>query len=108
MEKKIANGYEVRPPLKWAYTITMDDRDWLEFFETAMHPSVVGYLSRPVKMRLALRALGYLFAFMLLYTFILPVVWVSRLRRSPVDKTKPSEELAHSAPPGSASSNPQD
>ena len=91
----------VRPPLKWAYTITMDERDWVEFFETAMHPSVVGYLSRPAKVRLALQALWYLFTFMLLYTLMLPVVWLSKLRQGP-SAAMSQDELAPSVPPGSA------
>lgn len=95
----------VRPPLKWAYTISMDQRDWVEFFETAMHPSVVGYLSRPAKMRLALTALWYLFTFMVMYTILLPVVWVSKVRRGSVASATPSDELAHSTPPGSARAN---
>jgi len=79
----------------------MDERDWVEFFETAMHPSVVGYLSRPAKVRLALQALWYLFTFMLLYTLMLPVVWLSKLRQGP-SAAMSQDELAPSVPPGSA------
>ena len=85
--------------------LSMDQRDWVEFFETAMHPSVVGYLSRPAKMRLALTALWYLFTFMVMYTILLPVVWVSKVRRGSVASATPSDELAHSTPPGSARAN---
>jgi hypothetical protein len=105
-DKLLLSG-AVRPPLKWAYTITMDEQDWVEFFETAMHPSVVAYLSRPAKLRLALQALWYLFTFMVVYTFLLPVVWVSRLRQAPAVPA-PTDELAHGASSSSATPDQRD
>ncbi len=102
-DKLLLSGH-VRPPLKWAYTITMDERDWVEFFETAMHPSVVGYLSRPAKLRLALRALWYLVTFMTLYTLMLPVVWLGKGRRRAVESAKTNDGLASSVSPSATSS----
>ncbi len=101
-DKMLLSG-NVRPPLKWAYTITMDERDWVEFFETAMHPSVVGYLSRPAKLGLALHALWYLFTFMTLYTFMLPVVWLGKRRPNTAGDAE-ADDLTKSASPSVVSS----
>lgn len=61
----------VRPPLAWQYTITMEPRDWLTFFQTAFHPIVLLYLLRPRRWRIALRAAYWLTAFLLRYVVTL-------------------------------------
>jgi hypothetical protein len=69
----------VRPPLGWAYTITMDHDDWLDFIELTCHPAMVRYLLRRRRLGLAMRAGGHLALFYLAYARRLLAVKVGRL-----------------------------
>lgn len=58
---------KVQPPLGWAYTITMDESDWLDFVELTLHPTMVRYLMRRRRLGLALRAGWHLSLFYLAF-----------------------------------------
>ncbi|MBI3181057.1 MAG: hypothetical protein HYZ28_02815 [Myxococcales bacterium] len=62
---KVLLSGRVKPPLDWAYTMTIDEADWLEFFELTLHPVILGHLSRRGRRVLALRA-GWNLALLLL------------------------------------------
>jgi hypothetical protein len=69
---------KVRPPLGWAYTITMDETDWLDFIELTLHPTIVRHLLRRRRFGLALRAGWHLSLFYIAFAARLPAVWIRR------------------------------
>jgi len=68
----------VRPPLGWAYTITMDRADWLDFIELALNPTTVRYLMRRQRLVLALRAGWHLALLFAACAVRVPAVWIRR------------------------------
>lgn len=62
----------VKPPLNWQYTITMQEEDWLAFFEVAFHPVILKYLLKPKRWRVLFAAGVQLFLFFAKYLLILP------------------------------------
>jgi hypothetical protein len=76
----------VKPPLGWAYTITMDESDWLDFVELTLHPTMVRYLLRRRRLGLALRAAWHLSLFYLAVAAHLPRVWSRRASVVPAGK----------------------
>ncbi len=70
----------VKPPLSWRYTITMDTDDWTEFLETAFHPVIIGYLLKPAKWRIMLKAGMLLSVFFIKYSFYM-VAGIFRKRK---------------------------
>jgi hypothetical protein len=73
----------VRPPLGWAYTITMDETDWLDFIELTLHPTVVRHLMRRNRLVLAMRAGWHLVLLFGALAVRLPSVWVRRALFAP-------------------------
>ncbi len=78
---------KVRPPLGWAYTITMDEMDWLDFIELTFHPTIVRYLSRRGRLGLALRAGWNLVLLVLACAARLPAAWIRRAAGTPNRKS---------------------
>ena len=70
---------KVRPPLGWAYTITMNADDWTDFVELTFHPTLVRYLTRRKRIGLAARLAGHLARFYFAYAMRLGMVWARRL-----------------------------
>jgi hypothetical protein len=73
----------VRPPLGWAYTITMDQADWLDFIELALNPTLVRFLMRRQRLGLALRAGWHLTLLFAACAARMPSVWLRRAVRRP-------------------------
>ena len=61
----------VKPPLSWAYAVTMDQADGVGFFDVALGPAVVRYLLHPRRWPLALRAGWHFGAFLCAYAIAL-------------------------------------
>lgn len=70
----------VRPPLGWAYTITMDEDDWLDFVALSLHPAIVRYLMRRSRIGLALKAAWHLTLFYTAVALCLPLCWIKSIR----------------------------
>lgn len=71
----------VRPPLAWAYTITMDAEDWVAFMGLTLRPAVVAHLARRARWGLALRAAWHMNLFLIGLALALSGAWLGRRRR---------------------------
>ncbi len=74
---------KVRPPLGWAYTITMDETDWLDFIELTLHPAMIRYLLHRRRFGLALRAAWHLSLFYIAFAARIPAIWLRRSAGAP-------------------------
>lgn len=86
----------VKPPLGWNYTITMDERDWLDFVELTLHPTLVRYLLRRGRLRLTFRMAWQLALLYLAVAAQLPRAWIWRAGSLPAESsslTKPQTNV---------------
>jgi hypothetical protein len=96
---------KVRPPLGWAYTITMDETDWLDFIELTFHPTIVRYLTRRGRLGLALRAGWNLLLLVVVCAARLPAVWIRRAAGTQTgESSAETERTADAASAGAAQS----